>query len=114
MRAVWALGPATTATVYERAGRPRGLAYTTVATLLSRLEKRGLVRSRKDGRERAFEAVVTEDRVTRSMVTGLIAKLFRGDPRALVSHLVQETEIDGADLEDLRRAFAERVREGDD
>ena len=107
MRALWAEGPATTATVYERVGKPRSLAYTTVATLLTRLEKRRLAKSHKQGRERVFEALISEDRVTRSMVSGLIAKLFRGDPRALVSHLIQDAEIGDADLEELRRALAE-------
>jgi predicted transcriptional regulator len=84
-------------------GKPRSLAYTTVATLLSRLEKRGVVRSRKDGRERVFEPLVSEAEVKQHMVSDLVAKLFRGDPRALVSHLVKDSEFDAADLETVRR-----------
>lgn len=103
MRALWEEGRATTAVVHERMGKPRSLAYTTVATLLGRLEKRGLVRSEKEGRERVFEPLVTENEVTRKMVSDLVAKLFRGDPRALVSHLVKDSEFDETDLETVRR-----------
>jgi predicted transcriptional regulator len=103
MRALWSEQEATTATIHERMGKPRSLAYTTVATLLSRLEKRGVVRSRKDGRERVFEPLVSEAEVKQHMVSDLVAKLFRGDPRALVSHLVKDSEFDAADLETVRR-----------
>jgi predicted transcriptional regulator len=108
MRAVWALGSATTAEVYRQAGRPRSVAYTTIATTLARLEKRGLVRSVKDDAgERVFEPLVSEGEVTRSMVSSLVASLFQGDPRALVSHLVKQSEVKEGDLETLRRMLEE-------
>jgi predicted transcriptional regulator len=107
MRVLWTEKKATTAAVHERMGKPRDLAYTTVATLLARLEKRGLVKSQKDGRERVFEPLVSEADVKRHMVSDLVAKLFRGDPRALVSHLVKDSEFDAADLETVRRMLGE-------
>lgn len=111
MRVLWEAGCATTAEVHERMGKPRSLAYTTVATLLNRLEKRGLVASRKDARERVFEPVVTESEVTRHMVSDLVAKLFRGDPSALVSHLVRDSEFDDSDIETVRRMLAQAKRQ---
>lgn len=111
MRVLWDAQQATTAAVHERMGKPRSLAYTTVATLLNRLEKRGLVTSRKDGRERVFEPTVTEGEVKHHMVSDLVAKLFRGDARALVSHLVRQAEFDEADLETVRGMLAEAKNE---
>jgi len=110
MRALWGEQKATTATVHERMGKPRSLAYTTVATLLSRLEKRGLVRSDKDKRERVFEPLVSEDEVKQHMVSDLVSKLFRGDPRALVSHLVTDSEFDESDLKTVRRMLSEESK----
>jgi BlaI family penicillinase repressor len=109
MRALWSEREATTATVHELMGKPRSLAYTTVATLLSRLEKRGLVRSHKNGRERVFEPLVTEADVRQDMVSDLIAKLFRGDPRELVSHLVSDAEFDRSDLQTIRRMLSKEI-----
>jgi predicted transcriptional regulator len=111
MRALWETGAATTAAVHERMGKPRSLAYTTVATLLNRLEKRGLVSSRKDTRERVFEPVVSEEEVKRRMLSDLVANLFRGDPRALVSQLVSDAEIDEGDLDTVRRMIADAKRD---
>lgn len=111
MRALWDEKSATTARVHERMGKPRDLAYTTVATLLSRLEKRGLLKSQMDGRERVFEPLVSEADVRRHMVSDLVGKLFRGDPRALVSHLVRDSEFDAADLETVRRMLTEQSKD---
>lgn len=111
MRALWSERKATTATVHEVMGKPRSLAYTTVATLLSRLEKRGLVRSDKTGRERVFEPLVTEAEVKQQMVSALVSKLFRGDPRALVSHLVADAEFAEGDLETIRRMLREAPKD---
>lgn len=106
MRALWGERKATTAMVHELMGKPRSLAYTTVATLLSRLEKRGLVRSDKDGRERVYVPLVSEAEVKQHMVSDLVSNLFRGDAGALVSHLVTDSEFDAADLQTVRELLA--------
>jgi predicted transcriptional regulator len=107
MCAIWSAGRATTASVHETVGTPRGLAYTTISTVLTRLEKRGLLRSEKDGRERVFEALVSEASVRRRMVSSLVSTLFRGDAPALVSQLIGDGEIDAGDLEKIRRLLQE-------
>lgn len=113
MRALWEAGRATTAEVYDRVGKPRSLAYTTVATLLTRLEKRRLVKSVKDQGERVFQALVSEGDVTRSMVSSLVTTLFQGDPSALVSHLVKEKDLDRDDIEAVRKLLAKRGKKDD-
>jgi BlaI family transcriptional regulator, penicillinase repressor len=113
MRALWETGRATTAEVYDRVGKPRSLAYTTVSTLLTRLEKRRLVKSVKDQGERVFQALVSEGDVTRSMVSSLVTTLFKGDPSALVSHLVKEKDLDKDDIETVRKLLAKKGKKDD-
>jgi len=110
MRSLWDAGRATTAEMHDRVGKPRQLAYTTVSTLLTRLEKRGLVKSVKDQGERVFRPMVTESEVTRSMVSSLVETLFRGDPSALVSHLVKEKDLDKDDIEAVRKLMAKGAK----
>lgn len=88
LQVIWERGEATTAEVCEALADSRGLALSTVATLLSRLEKRGVVAHRKDGRQYVYRALVTRADVRRSMVDDLTRTLFGGDPAALVQHLV--------------------------
>lgn len=99
MRALWQAGEASTAEVAAALASDRPLAHTTVATLLTRLEKRGLLEARRDGRQLLYRARVSESQVRRSMVAALLGKLFAGDPQALVTHLVRESELDAGDLE---------------
>jgi BlaI family transcriptional regulator, penicillinase repressor len=110
MRVLWQRGETSTADVAEALAASRGLAHTTVATLLTRLEKRGAVQSRRDGRQLVYRALVSEDAVRRTMVSGLIDSIFGGDPKALVAHLVSESEVAPGDLERIRRMLAKGAK----
>ncbi|MCP5474777.1 MAG: BlaI/MecI/CopY family transcriptional regulator [Lysobacterales bacterium] len=108
MRVLWRRGQASTAEVAEVLAQSRGLAHTTIATLLSRLEKRGVVESHRDGRQLVYRPLVEEGAVRRSMVSGLLGSLFGGDARALVTHLLREDEIAPGDLEQLRQLLSNK------
>ncbi len=101
MRVLWRGGELSVAEATE-ALAARALAHTTVATLLTRLEKRGVVELRRDGRQLLYRAAVSEAQVRRSMVSSLIAQVFRGDPKALLAHLLSEREVAPGDLERVR------------
>ncbi len=113
MRVLWSRGEATTAEVVADLAAQRGLAHTTVATLLTRLEKHGVVAQRRDGRTWVHRALLSEAEVQRSMVAGLVAALFAGDSAALVAHLVREDEVTPGDLAAIR-ARLEESAEADD
>ncbi len=111
MRALWNSGQATTAEVVALVTRQRELAYTTVATLLTRLEKRGLLVSVSHGRERLYTAKVSRNQVESDMVTGLVNRLFQGDAGALMSHLVQHKEVSSDDLEQAKQLLQEHDKD---
>lgn len=102
MQAVWDAGEATVAQVQQAVAK-RKLAYTTVATLLKRLKAKGLLAADRDGRELVYRATVSAQHVRRSMVAELVSSLFRGDPNALVAHLVRESEIEPGDIARARK-----------
>lgn len=111
MQALWERGEASASEVQAAlAGSGRELALTTVSTVLTRLAKRNLVATRRDGRQVFFSAAVSEREVKRGMVSSLMGTLFAGDPRALVTHLVHENELDPDDLETLRKLLDEKDR----
>ncbi|MEX0900350.1 MAG: BlaI/MecI/CopY family transcriptional regulator [Gammaproteobacteria bacterium] len=105
MQAIWDAGEATVAQVHE-AVAARGLAYTTVATLLKRLESKGALESTRNGREIVYRASVSARSVRKSMVADLVSNLFNGDPRELVAHLVRESEIRPGDIDRARDLLA--------
>lgn len=103
MRVLWDRGESSTADVAAVLADERGLAHTTIATLLTRLEKRGVVVQRRDGRQLFYRAAVEEADVRRSMVADLIGSLFAGDANELLAHLVEEAEIGPGDLARIRQ-----------
>src|SRR5688572_25006682 len=109
MQVLWERGEAAASEVHQ-ALRARGLALTTIATMLRKLEEKGVVRHRADGRTFVYRPVVAAGDVSRSMVGALVEQLFGGDPKALVSHLLDEGEIELSELDELRRRVRARER----
>lgn len=108
MRVLWQRGEASTADVAEALRTERDLAHTTVATLLTRLEKRGLLASRREGRALLYTPLVSEADVQRSMVGNLLDRLFAGRTSALVSHLLDARGVDAGELAELQALLKQR------
>jgi predicted transcriptional regulator len=111
MRVLWNRGQATVAEVHEALEPERGLALTTIATMLTKMEKKGVVSHRANGRRFIYKPLVSESQVRRSMVADLTSQLFRGDVTALVNHLLSEHEIDERELAQLQELIAARAQE---
>jgi BlaI family transcriptional regulator, penicillinase repressor len=110
LRILWDRGEGTVAGVHAGLGaRPR-LAYTTVATMLRKMEERGLVAHRTDGRAFVYRAAVAEEKVTGNMTGHVLDRLFRGSLPGLVSHLLTAREVSLEELTELERLIAERKR----
>ncbi len=114
MRALWTRGEATVAEVQEALRAERDLAQTTVATLLSRLEKKGVVAHRAEGRQYVYRALVPESEVRRSMLSEMTEHLFGGDVPALVSQLLGAREVEPDELARLKAMIEEKEREMED
>jgi len=113
MRVLWRRGEISVTDAATVLAQERGLKYTTVATLLTRLEKRGVVKQRRESRQLIYRALVSEPQVRRSMVAVLVDTLFGGDARELVAHLVSESEVAPGDLERVRKRLTKGTRHGD-
>ena len=111
MRVLWVNGQATVAEVHETLEPERGLALTTIATMLTKMEKKGVVEHHADGRRFIYRPLVSESQVRRSMVADLTSQLFRGDVTALVNHLLSEHEIEERELAQLRDLISTRGQE---
>jgi BlaI family transcriptional regulator, penicillinase repressor len=106
LRVLWDRREATVAEIAEALRPARDLAPTTIATLLSRLEKRGVVSHTTQGRQYVYRARVSEGEVRRSMVSELTDLLFGGDVAALMSHLLDAGSVRPGDLEKVRALIA--------
>lgn len=112
MDVLWERGEATTQDVWAALSSARPLALTTVATIMSRLERKEILTHRREGRQYVYRACVSRSEVRRSKVKELTENLFGGDAAALVSHLVRADEVDAEGLKRIRELLeeAEAVR----
>lgn len=107
LRILWSRGEATVAGIHKALQAERTVAFTTVATVLSRLEKvHGVVAHRSEGRTYVYRALVGEKEVQASMVNEVVAKAFDGDALALVSHLLTSEAVNDEELERVRAMIA--------
>jgi predicted transcriptional regulator len=114
LKVLWERGETTVLDVHDALRAERRIAQSTVATLLTRLEKKGLVDHRTEGRQYVYRALVDEGQVRRSVVaefTDLAGRLFEGDVATMVSHLLTAQDVDGQDLARVREIVERREAE---
>jgi BlaI family transcriptional regulator, penicillinase repressor len=102
MTVLWEAGEATVAQVHEALTGDEARALTTVATMLTKMEAKGVVEARREGRQLVYRPTVTREEVRRTMVGSLTETLFGGRPEELVSHLLDEQALSDADVDRLR------------
>jgi BlaI family penicillinase repressor len=107
LRVLWDRGSATAAEITDALRASRGLAQQTIATILSRLERRGVVRHTARHRQYLYSAVVTEPEVRRGMLSELTDRVFEGDVAALVTQLLSAREISPGDLARVKTLLAD-------
>ena len=97
---------------WEKCTRPGSDAErrTTVATMLRKMEARGLVKHRSEGRSFIYRPVVAAEAVTRSMADHFVDRLFEGSLTEVVSHLLTTREVSRDELVHLERLIAERKK----
>jgi BlaI family penicillinase repressor len=110
MQVLWSRGEATAADVTDALHPGRRLAATTVATLLTRLEKKGAVAHRVEGRAYVYRSRISESDVRRSLLTR-VKDVFAGDVSAVLAQLLRDDEIDAEDLARVRELIDARARE---
>ena len=101
MEQLWRLGAASVREIQESLPEPRRPAYTTVQTMMYRLEdKKAVKRVKKIGNAHIFEPVVTRKAVYRRLIDDLL-DLFGGSAAPVMAHLAESGKLS---LEDIRAA----------
>lgn len=110
MQILWDRGESTVSQVLDHLSGNGSLAYTTVATMLRKMELRGLVQHRPEGRSFLYRAKVAVQAVTRSMSDHLVDRLFEGSLTDVVTHLLTTREVSREELVQLERLIADRKK----
>src|ERR1044072_929519 len=106
MGAVWELERASVREIQEQLPAHKRPAYTTVQTIIYRLEEKGAVRRvKKIGNAHIFEAVVTRKAAHRRLIEDLL-HVFGGSPRLLVAQLVETGQLTLDDIKEFENTLA--------
>ena len=94
--------------LFQRIGPARGVAYSTVKTIIDRLEEKGAIeRVANRGRTIFYAPLIKRERVRKPLVKTFLRRLFGNDLRPLFAQLLQDEKLSQEELEYLRRLVAE-------
>ncbi len=111
MDALWNHGPSSVREIQERLPEKDRPAYTTVQTMVYRLEiKKAVRRLKKIGNAHVFEALVSRNAAQRRLIDDLLS-LFGGRTQPVMAHLIESGKLTLADVreaEQMLRAIARK------
>ena len=110
MKVLWQREEVTVGDVFAEVSRERDLAYTTIATMLRKMEARGLVAHRVEGRTFVYRAAIDSHSVTSNMSEHLLDRLFEGSLADLVCHLLETRKVSREELARIEKLIAERKK----
>ncbi len=110
MEAVWELGEATVGQVRDRLNREPPPAYTTILSVMQKLEKAGWLTHRAAGRSYVYLPTRSRDEAGTTTLRTFIDRVFRGDPLLLFQHLLDDESLNDQDLSALKKMLDQKRR----
>ncbi|MCK3683665.1 BlaI/MecI/CopY family transcriptional regulator [Maribellus sp. YY47] len=109
MHILWKLKEAVVKQVVDEFEEPRP-AYTTVATVLKVLEKKGFVQSKKVGNVNLFYAEVSKQEYTRVQFGSLLKNYFNGSFPKMATFFAKENNLSLEELEEIMKITEEEIK----
>src|ERR1700678_1497125 len=112
MEALWKRGPCSVREIQESFPAKKRPAYTTVQTMVYRLEVKGVLRRvKKIATANIFEATVSREAAERRLIDDLLG-LFGGRSRPIMAHLVDSGALTLEDVHEAEKALLTRAKGG--
>lgn len=111
MDVLWEKDEATVAQMRELLGGTKKPAYTTVLTVLQKLEKAGWAKHRADGRTYIYSTKRSRETEGTKSLKGYLDRVFQGNPLLLFEHLMDDERIDSQTLDTLKKMIDNKHKE---
>jgi BlaI family transcriptional regulator, penicillinase repressor len=111
MQAVWEAGPCSVEVVHQNISRNRRLKETSTRTLLRRLEQKGFLRHKTEGRAYIYRAVEPARSLAARAVRQIIDRFCQGSVEELVKGMVESKVLSKSEMDRLEE-FVSRRRQG--
>ncbi|HEY4361498.1 MAG TPA: BlaI/MecI/CopY family transcriptional regulator [Bryobacteraceae bacterium] len=110
MEALWTKGPCAIREIHETFPARKRLTYSTVQTMVYRLEaKKALRRVKKIGNAFIFEAAISREAAQHKFIDDLLG-LFEGRTRPIIAHLIESGSFTREDVREAEKLVAEHER----
>jgi len=107
MNVVWDRGKATVHDVKNALSR-RKPAYSTILTMMRKLEVKGYLEHEVDGRTYVYRPLISQQAVRQGVLGDLVERLFEGSTSLLLTSLVEQNRISENELREIRKLIEER------
>jgi predicted transcriptional regulator len=111
MKIIWEKGEATVREVKNAIAKGRDLPYTTVATMLQKLERKGFLTHEVKDRTYVYRPIVKWYEVSQGMLQDLIDRLFDGSSELLINTLFQSQNLSQQEIQRLKQMIADYTEE---
>ena len=101
MERLWDEAPQTLMQLVHTLGAEVGWSKSTVATMVRRMEAKGLLRYQEGGKARLIHPAVTRQEASRAETEGLIDKVYRGKPGLLMASLLEQRSLSPEEIDEL-------------
>lgn len=102
MEILWQKQSASVKEIAEILSQEKPTAYTTVQTMCKILADKGYADFSKQGRAFIYTPKISQQQARQSALKSILNRFFGGSPEVLAQHLIQETDLEFADLEELQ------------
>ncbi len=109
MNVVWRRGTATVHDVRDALGRGKKPAYSTILTMMRKLEAKGFLAHEVEDRTYVYRAAIDQQRVRRSVIGDLVQRLFDGSPALLINSLLERQDVSDEEMAEIKNLI--RMRE---
>lgn len=111
MNVVWEKSKATVHDVKDTLGRGRKPAYSTILTMMRKLEVKGYLEHDVDDRTYVYRPAISRKVVRHGILGDIVDRLFEGSPSLLLNSLVEQKHISKKELREIQRLIKERVKD---
>jgi len=102
MSILWRVKEATVRRLLEELPLERSMAYTSASTIVRILEKKGFVKSEKDGKTHVYSPVLEKPSYEKQTLNHVISNVFNGEASGLVKRLIEDSKISEAELQEIK------------
>lgn len=111
MNVVWDKGLATVHDVKDTISRGRKPAYSTILTMMRKLEAKGYLSHDVDDRTYVYRPTISRQTVRQGVIGDLLDRLFEGSPSLLLNSLVEQNRISEKELREIRKLITKRRKQ---